>query len=381
MIRQYFAQRDATIYERWPQMNTGIDSILEITKIQSGSYYYGEYQSNTYNTRTLIDFGNSQITAISESISSGDIGSTNRKIFLNLRAIDASATEVSYSLEAYPISESWEQGNGNFDNVPEIRDGVSWHFRDGDTTQTYWSKVGHNANTMLGKAEVTQGGGAWITGSGYKASQSFDNSSPDIRMDVTDIVEKWITGSNGISNHGFIIKRPYTDETGGTVFGNLQFFGTNTNTVYVPRLEVCWDDSDNSGIGSFEEVSSKDNSIIVYFKNLEEKYKEASNTILRIGSRPKYPVKTYSTSSWYITDHRLPTSSYYAVKDAETEETIIDFDTSYTAISCDSQGNYFNFRMNGLMPERNYRFLIKTQKSGSQITQIHDNGYYFRVVR
>ena len=60
MIRQYFAQRDATIYERWPQMNTGIDSILEITKIQSGSYYYGEYQSNTYNTRTLIDFGNHQ---------------------------------------------------------------------------------------------------------------------------------------------------------------------------------------------------------------------------------------------------------------------------------------------------------------------------------
>ena len=88
MIYQYFAQRDATIYERWPQMNTGIDSILEITKVQSGSYYYGEYQSNTYNTRALIDFG-TQITAISTSVASGDIGSVQRKFYLNLSCIQS----------------------------------------------------------------------------------------------------------------------------------------------------------------------------------------------------------------------------------------------------------------------------------------------------
>ncbi len=109
MIQQYLAQRDATMYERWPQMNTGIDSILEITKVQSGSYYYGEYQSNTYNTRILLDFG-SQITTISESVSSGQIGSTNRKFYLNMRAIDSTASEVSYSLQAFPVSESWNQG-------------------------------------------------------------------------------------------------------------------------------------------------------------------------------------------------------------------------------------------------------------------------------
>jgi len=350
MIYQYFAQKDVTIYERWPQMNTGIDSILEITKIQSGSFYYGEYQNNTYNTRTLIDFG-TNITTISESVSSGEIGSVNRKFYLNLRAIDATATEISYSLNAFPVSESWVQGNGNFDNIPEIRDGVSWYWNDGDVNQTYWGKGGHNADTMLGKAETTNGGGSWIT------------------------------GSNGITNNGFIIKRPYSDETDATVFGNLQFFGTNTNTIYIPRLEAVWNDSDLTGTGSFNEVSSVDDSIIVYFKNLEEKYKEASKTKFRIGTRPKYPLKTYATSSAYLTEYRLPTSSYYAVKDAQTEETIIDFDTTYTQISCDTKGNYFNFRMNGLMPERTYKVIIKTEKSGSELTQIHDNGYYFRVVR
>ena len=383
MILQYFAERDATIYERYPQMNTGIDSILEITKVQSGSFYYGEYQSNTYNTRALIDFG-TQITAISTSVASGDIGSVQRKFYLNLRAIDATAAEASYSLKAYPVSQSWNKGNGNFDNVPEIRDGVSWYYRDNDVNQTYWGKVGHNANTMLGHAETIQGGGAWITGSGYEASQSFENESPDIRMDVTDIVERWITGSadNGkITNYGFILKRPYEDEKSATVFGELQFFGTNTNTIYVPRLEVAWNDISVYNPALQNEVSAEDNSMVVYFKNLQEKYKEASNTQLRLNARPKYPTKTYSTASFYQTPFYLPTSSYYAIKDATTEETIIDFNTTYTKISSDANGNYFNFRMNGLLPERTYRILIKTEKSGSELTQIHDNGYYFRVVR
>ena len=383
MIFQYFAQRDATIYERYPQMNTGIDSILEITKVTSGSYYYGEYQSNTYNTRVLLDFG-TQITEISKSVASGEIGSISRKFYLNLRAIDASSMEVSYSLSAFPISESWAQGNGNFDNIPEIRDGVSWYYKDNDVNQTYWGKTGHNANTMLGHAETTQGGGAWITGSGYEANQSFDTTSPDVRMDVTDIVERWITGSvadGRVSNYGFIIKRPYEDEKSSAVFGELQFFGTNTNTIYVPRLEAAWNDISVYNPALQNEVSAEDNSIVVYFKNLQEKYKEASKTKFRIGARPKYPAKTYSTASFYQTDHYLPTSSYYAIKDAQTEETIIDFSNTYTKISSDSKGNYFNFRMQGLMPERTYRILIKTEKSGSDITQIHDNGYYFRVVR
>ena len=37
------------------------------------------------------------------------------------------------------------------------------------------------------------GGGSWMTGSGYEASQSFNNESPDVRMNVTDIVQHWIS--------------------------------------------------------------------------------------------------------------------------------------------------------------------------------------------
>jgi hypothetical protein len=62
----------------------------------------------------------------------------------------------------------------------------------------------------------------------------------------------------------------------------------------------------------------------------------------------------------------------------DTNEYVIDFDTNYTKISCDSKGNYFDLWMNGLQPERNYKILIQTQISGSVI--IEDNHYNFKVI-
>ena len=38
----------------------------------------------------------------------------------------------------------------------------------------------------------------------------------------------------------------------------------------------------------------------------------------------------------------LPTASYYAVKDLDTNEYVIDYDTTYTQLSSDANGNYFD---------------------------------------
>jgi hypothetical protein len=75
----------------------------------------------------------------------------------------------------------------------------------------------------------------------------------------------------------------------------------------------------------------------------------------------------------------LPTSSYYAVKDIKTEEFVIDFDTTYTKLSADTTGNYFDLYMNGLQPERYYQILIKSVISGS--TVVFEDNNYFKVVR
>ena len=41
MYRLYYAERDTTLYEQYPDQNTGIDQILELTKIASGSKLNG----------------------------------------------------------------------------------------------------------------------------------------------------------------------------------------------------------------------------------------------------------------------------------------------------------------------------------------------------
>jgi len=58
---------------------------------------------------------------------------------------------------------------------------------------------------------------------------------------------------------------------------------------------------------------------------------------------------------------------------------IVDFDTDFTKISCDSNGSYFDIYMGGLQPERYYRILIKTELDGSDI--VVDNENIFKVVR
>jgi hypothetical protein len=58
--------------------------------------------------------------------------------------------------------------------------------------------------------------------------------------------------------------------------------------------------------------------------------------------------------------------------------TIIDFDSNFTKISADTQGNYFDIYMYGLEPERFYKILIKTVIDGS--TSILDNKYFFKVL-
>jgi hypothetical protein len=94
--------------------------------------------------------------------------------------------------------------------------------------------------------------------------------------------------------------------------------------------------------------------------------------------REQFPTRTFLTSSLYTTNKYLNSGSLYALKDLDTNEFVIDFDSNNTKISCDENGNYFDIFMNGLEPERNYQILIKTTISGSTI--IKDDKYYFKVI-
>ncbi len=379
MYRIFYAERNATLFEKTPNKNTGVDQVLELTKLQSGSGRSdGRYRDSTYNSRILIDFG-SEINALSTAIANNEIppigdNLNSASIYLSIKSSNASDLIQQYNIKAFPVSESWSHGQGYKNDNPESTFGASWYFRDSKNAKTYWNTTNGHSSNQRGLSEKTNGGGSWITGSTFEASQSFYNQIPDIRINVSDIVDNWVKGN--ITNYGFIIKRPYSDEISGESLGSIKFFSRNSHTIFVPKLEVVWDNAIFTNTGS-SEINA--DSYIPYFKNIKSEYKTSEIVKLRIGVRPEFPIKSYTTSSFYLTNERLPTSSYYSIIDSVTNEIIIAYDTLGTQIDCDINGSFFKLRMDSFMPERYYKIQLKIERNAGDDIQTFDD-FYFKVV-
>ncbi len=390
MIYSIFAQKDATIYEKSIEMNTGLDSLLEISHEAAGS------GSSIYNARVLLKF---DVSEIEERVNAGKI-SNNAKYYLSLATADVRELPLEYVVYAYPLSSSWFNGTGRWGNNPITTDGVSWKFRSSKTVGTEWdippatssfewdniSQTWVDAAILFGSnlsANVTssyftnEGGGTWWDYENIECTQSFSFQSSDIYMNVTPIVKKWITGSGRFENDGFILK--FSDEIESSIdfLTGLKFFGTDSNTIYVPRLNVVWDDSQFI-TGSLKPISSENLNLNVKVKKF---YAETEKAKIRIYANQKYPQKNYTTQSYQTINYYLPSSSYYEIRDAHTDEIILPFDYTGSKISCDGTSSYFNLWMNSFQPERFYRVVIKVETNGGDIVQTFDNNYYFKVTR
>jgi hypothetical protein len=202
-----------------------------------------------------------------------------------------------------------------------------------------------------------------VSSGSYASVQYFDNQSSDIYMDVTNTVLAWIY--NSIPNYGFILM--HSNETSSYDFGKLRFFSKESNTIYQPHLDVMWADVSLSPTASdgtsLRLVDTSKSSVISV--NLNKDYKRGSIVRINVLGRPKYPTKTFTNRvSDYIEPMYLPEESYYSIKDAETEETVMAFD-GYTKLSSDADGNYFMLDTTGLPQERYYSVDIRSEISGS----------------
>jgi hypothetical protein len=259
-------------------------------------------------------------------------------------------------------------GVGRAANVPSTTEGVSWKYRDIVSGSSFG--LNNNATTSSYNGDNV-GGGNWWTGSNLISTQSFNYaSSKDIELDVTNAI------SSSFYQNGFIIKHSSSLEFNTGSSFETKYFSTDTHTIYPPCLEFRWNDFIYN-TGSLVTVQS--DNIIISLSNNKKEYQEDSVNRFRVNTRDKFPTRNFQTSSIYLNSKLLPTSSYYAVKDIKTEEFVIDFDTTFTKLSADSSGNYFDLYMNGLQPERYYQILIKSVISGSTVV-LEDNNY-FKVVR
>lgn len=366
----------------------------------SGSYIYynPKFSFNTYSkfSRALIAF---DVSAISSSIASGEI--VDPKFLLTMKVLKQQELPLDYKIYAYPISQSWDMGDGRFADMGSLN-GASWNYKDfndgtrwhayNPTTDLYdYLTVESNKETAF-----RNGGGTWyysvplnasvpvnsfcstlVTGSSLIVSQSFSYEASDIKMDVTPVVKSWICGC--VPNEGFILLTSEELNTKNVSNGNLGFYSKETNTIYTPYLDVMYDDS-TYNTGSLSPVS-EDTQLTVVLKNVKKQYRSDSVARINVFARERFTLKNFTKATQqtsHLTPKYLSTESYFSVKDTETEEVIIDFDEG-SKLSCDSNGNYFMLDMSGLPQERYFKILIKTEVNGA--IEVFDNNTYFKVVR
>ena len=411
-----FPEIDTTIYSHPDRLklNTGRDEILEVVKEK------GTSDQKHYPSRVLIRFSNEDLTeAIQNVIGSSDFN-TKTTCSLELTSTEPKNLTQILNLQAFAVSQSWQEGSGRYGNLPTGSDGASWLQRNGSNEfENRWFRPGagvgystiYTDDGLIGGFEIgnysedttgnpaymvagttgsisssviTQGGGMWFTGSGFVGDQQFlFGDDLDINMNVTDIVKKHSaslfasqTYPNGIPNYGFLLKQPDTVEANTTSsFGEMQYFSVETKTIYPPTLTFKWDDS----IHNKQSVAKKSGPLNVTLYNNQAEYNQNDIVKFKVHVRDKYPTREFSTTSNYLNIGYLTTGSFYSIRDAHTEEEIIPFDDSCTKMSADDDGMYFKLYMKGLQPERYYRVLFKHINNDG--TTIYDNNYYFKIVR
>jgi len=382
-VLKIFPEKDATLYSLFPNMNTGLDEIVEATLT---TFAYSDPSPQT--SRFLVQFSNDDLAsaidlipdALFNSGSTTSTGSWNAK----LQCFIATATGLSTTttVECFPVAQNWDMGTGRYLDDPISTDGCSWIWAD-FSGSTAWTIPPASGATSSFTSSVPTGGGTWYTGSQYTSSVTFSyRTDKDINLDVTNTVKAWATGSGTIPatkliNYGFLLKQSLEFVDNKNYQPELKYFSVDTNTIYPPALQISWKDFVFNTGSSTQTILNTLPATVTIAQNPGVFYSESINRF-RINARPEFPIQVWQTSSVYLNNFYLPTASYYAIKDLETNEYIIDFDTTYTKLSADASSSYFDLYMNFLQPERYYTILIQSTIGGS--TVVFNDQYYFKVI-
>ena len=305
-IKRYFSDADNTITNafrpnlttRGTNANMGESDVLEVFSI------YGQASSgSTELERILIKF------PISDVISDRTAGSipVSGGVSFYLKMSNARHSQTvprDFTLNIYAVSRSWEEGFG-LD-------------MDGYTDIVYPGNIG---STWMSASQTT----AWSEmGGDYHSSpiytDYFETGIENLEVDVTPLVEQWITGSagGGKENYGFGVHLTGTqeayysgsagaDSTSGQLnnlsgsqdtFYTKKFFGRGSEFYYKrPYIEARWNSSIKDDRGrvyvSSSLLAAAENNHTIYLYNI---YGGHLRNIPSIGTGPIF-VELFSASA------------------------------------------------------------------------------------
>ena|SRR3990167_1457221 len=193
--------------------------------------------------RTLIQF---DVTELSGKIyNDRTIPSSSVSYFLKMfNYRHGEQTPTSYDLKVFPLSRSWNEGTGLDDAAFTDKGWANW--LSASSTQTW----------------TTSGSDFLISGYG-SSSQSFDRGDEDLDVDVTPIVNNWLTSSigqnGGLPNNGIVVMLSSANEENSTEYKTKIFHSRETRDVdRVPYLEARWNDvkTDNRNSFLFDQLNT-----------------------------------------------------------------------------------------------------------------------------
>tara|TARA_R110000824_G_scaffold100221_5_gene238355 strand:+ start:4435 stop:5910 length:1476 start_codon:yes stop_codon:yes gene_type:complete len=258
-IKKYFADSDNTITNAFREnlqtrgtgANMGASPVLEVFSI------YGQASSgSTELERILIKFPINKV--ISDRSNSLIPISGSVSFFLTMyNARHNQTTPRDSTLVIAPITKAWQEGTGL--DMSEYRDVTN-------------NGLGSNW-INAGKADPwTKLGGDYLASSNY--SQNFPIGNEDLKINITGLVEKWISGAitnYGVGVHLTASNEAYFSNSAGVdkdnqlynptgakdTYYTKKFFGKGTGLFFkLPAIEAAWDSSKKDDRGNFYASSS-----------------------------------------------------------------------------------------------------------------------------
>ena len=144
MFRIFYAEKDATLYEAYPDYNTGLDEILEVGKRLNTE------GDTLLKSRSIIKFDMSEISA---SLSTYGKTVNDCKFVLNLYTSHAKNLPSDYGIFAKMLGQTWVNGTGFLTDL--TIDGATWS---GSASGSSW--ISGSQTVKIGSSNL------YISGSG-----------------------------------------------------------------------------------------------------------------------------------------------------------------------------------------------------------------------
>lgn len=304
VIRTFFDKNNTIIYNNLN--NTGRNPVSEL-------FYGGRDGENKY-TRMLFYFDETvvkdlysggtfaDITKLKHTLRLTNTGSFDKEL-MGSTTCDSKDRACSFDLILFSINQPWDEGVGyDFDNCSFVGGSSST-----DICPSNWFEAQTNTSWS--------GGNGTFTGSTTPlATIHFDQGNENIELDITNIVNGYLTGdtNNGL---GLAFSRSL-EVTETTTYQYVGFFTRHTQTFYEPHIETVYDCHIKDDRAKF--FLDKPNKLYLYTNlggeptNLDAtpsvQIKDHTDTVF---SSITSSAVTHVTKGVYCVDVTVPTTSAY----------------------------------------------------------------------